>query len=203
MHARGQATFDSILDVTAQLLDEVGFEALTTNMVARVSGVNIATLYQYFSNKNAILRELFERQTEARTAVITDLLSEIRSGENWRSAFSTAIDATVSMRQQQPGSGPLRLAVRSSSELQEHDQRKSQVIIDMVSATLVDLAQLEPRHASVVARCSLEMLTSLLDFWSLHPGQESRELVEEAKCAILAHMALYFEPAASASSQAR
>jgi hypothetical protein len=45
MQARGQATFERILDATARLLDEVGTEALTTNLIARTADVNVATLY--------------------------------------------------------------------------------------------------------------------------------------------------------------
>src|SRR5678816_2616402 len=65
MQARGQATFDRILDATAQLLEKVGTDALTTNLIAKAADVNVATLYQYFPNKQAVLLSLFERQSEA------------------------------------------------------------------------------------------------------------------------------------------
>ena len=66
MQARGQATFERILDATAQLLDKVGTDALTTNLIAKAADVNVATLYQYFPNKQAVLLSLFQRQNEAR-----------------------------------------------------------------------------------------------------------------------------------------
>ena len=69
MQARGQATFDRILDATAQLLEKVGTDALTTNLIAKAADVNVATLYQYFPNKQAVLLSLFERQSEARIAL--------------------------------------------------------------------------------------------------------------------------------------
>ncbi len=68
MQARGQATFEGILDATAGLLDKVGGDKVTTNLIARAAGVNVATLYQYFPNKQAVLLELFKRQSEARIA---------------------------------------------------------------------------------------------------------------------------------------
>src|SRR5512133_2212831 len=60
VQARGQATFERILDTTADLLESVGAEVLTTNLVAKTAGVNVATLYQYFPNKQAVLLSLFE-----------------------------------------------------------------------------------------------------------------------------------------------
>ncbi|MGH7858674.1 MAG: TetR/AcrR family transcriptional regulator, partial [Candidatus Binatia bacterium] len=40
---------------------EEGFDAMTTNRIARVAGVSIGSLYQYFPNKQSIVRALLER----------------------------------------------------------------------------------------------------------------------------------------------
>ena len=41
-----------------------GAESLTTQRIADVAGVNIASLYQYFPNKEAILAQVFEEQID-------------------------------------------------------------------------------------------------------------------------------------------
>ena len=48
---RARRTVGRILDATAALLDEVGFDAITTNLIAERAGVNVASLYKYFPNK--------------------------------------------------------------------------------------------------------------------------------------------------------
>jgi len=49
----------------------------------------------------------------------------------------------------------------------------------------------------------MEMVVSLIDYWSLHPGTDADDLLEEAKRAVMAYLALYFEPETSDSSHER
>jgi AcrR family transcriptional regulator len=53
--ARAQATQEAIFQATAQILENEGESAFTTNRVAEVAGVSVGSLYQYFPNKQAIL----------------------------------------------------------------------------------------------------------------------------------------------------
>lgn len=53
---RAQSTVDALLQATAQVLQKEGEAALTTNRVADVAGFSIGTLYQYFPNKESLIR---------------------------------------------------------------------------------------------------------------------------------------------------
>mgnify|MGYP001037479175 FL=1 len=55
---RAQATYDMILEVTGNLLEEVGVERLSTNLVCERAGLTPPALYRYFPNKYALLKEL-------------------------------------------------------------------------------------------------------------------------------------------------
>ncbi|MGB8604981.1 TetR/AcrR family transcriptional regulator [Bradyrhizobium sp.] len=68
--ARARATVTAILDATARILAEDGFEAVNTNRVAEVAGVSVGSLYQYFPNKGALVGAVAVRHTEATAAVI-------------------------------------------------------------------------------------------------------------------------------------
>lgn len=59
--ARSQATFDAVVEACARLLGEMGYQAVTTNHVAERAGVAIASLYEYFPNKDAIVAQVAER----------------------------------------------------------------------------------------------------------------------------------------------
>jgi AcrR family transcriptional regulator len=59
--ARAQRTVSYILDAAAYILAERGLEGFTTNRIAERAGVNIASLYQYFPDKAAILAALQAR----------------------------------------------------------------------------------------------------------------------------------------------
>lgn len=66
---RAAATFEAIVEAAAHILREDGAEALTTNAVAARAGASIGSLYQYFPNKQAIVRALIEREFKHAEAI--------------------------------------------------------------------------------------------------------------------------------------
>ena len=78
---RSRATVEAILQAATDILIRQGASRLTTNRIAERAGVNIASLYQYFPGKHAIVAELRRRHgTEARAAV-RRVLVERRGGD--------------------------------------------------------------------------------------------------------------------------
>ena len=61
---RSQQRVDMILDAAADLFAEVGYESATTNAIAARAEISIGSLYQYFPDKDAILRALADRYLE-------------------------------------------------------------------------------------------------------------------------------------------
>lgn len=57
---RARNTVKRILAATADIVEELGVDAITTNLIAERANVNIASLYQYFPNKEAIVTALLE-----------------------------------------------------------------------------------------------------------------------------------------------
>ncbi|HXJ20488.1 MAG TPA: TetR/AcrR family transcriptional regulator [Polyangia bacterium] len=68
---RSREVVEAVLQATTYLLLRGGYEALTTNRIAERAGVNIASLYRYFPNKEAIVAELMRRHiARTRAAVV-------------------------------------------------------------------------------------------------------------------------------------
>ncbi|MFP2910216.1 TetR/AcrR family transcriptional regulator [Pyxidicoccus sp. 3LFB2] len=59
--SRAQATCDAIITATAQVLVKEGYDAVSTNHVARVAGVSVGSVYQYYSSKEALVLAVMER----------------------------------------------------------------------------------------------------------------------------------------------
>jgi AcrR family transcriptional regulator len=68
--ARAEETVSAILEAAAQILEKGGLPAFNTNAVAERAGVSIGTLYQYFADKNAILKTLAQREIQATLAEV-------------------------------------------------------------------------------------------------------------------------------------
>jgi len=62
--ARSRQMVETLMQATARVLVEEGFEQLTTNRIAKVAGVSVGSLYQYFPNKQALVLELARRHNE-------------------------------------------------------------------------------------------------------------------------------------------
>jgi AcrR family transcriptional regulator len=61
---RSQVTFDAVVDACAALLPRLGYAGTTTNHIAERAGVNIASLYEYFPGKDAIVAQVAERMVQ-------------------------------------------------------------------------------------------------------------------------------------------
>ena len=55
---RAVQTRDHLLDVAGELLGEVGFENISTNMICARAGMTPPALYRYFRDKHAVLETL-------------------------------------------------------------------------------------------------------------------------------------------------
>ncbi|MEZ5709814.1 MAG: TetR/AcrR family transcriptional regulator [Blastomonas sp.] len=64
---RAVVTADAIIEATRQIIVKEGFKKATTNRIAELAGVSVGSLYQYFPNKQAIVRTLIQH-TVARAA---------------------------------------------------------------------------------------------------------------------------------------
>ena len=63
--AGGVSTFEALLATAGELLGEVGFEGLSTNLICSRAGMTPPALYRYFPNKYAVLQELGRRLMKA------------------------------------------------------------------------------------------------------------------------------------------
>ncbi len=67
---RSVETYERILEVTAQILEDVGIEQLSTNMVCEFANITPPALYRYFPNKYALLSELGKRLMQRQNELI-------------------------------------------------------------------------------------------------------------------------------------
>ena len=83
---RAERTVEAIMEGAAQILEAGGLAALTTNAVAERAGVSIGTLYQYFSDKNALLVAMAKREVAATLAAVA---------RAWQSQADTTMEGRV------------------------------------------------------------------------------------------------------------
>lgn len=196
LQSRGQATFDHILDATSQLLDELGLEGVNTNTIAKAAGVNIATLYQYFPNKRAVMLALFQRQAERRLSTARSLLAGIGRSPEWPARIDAFVEGMARLRAELPGTAALMQAMRVDPELREHNLRMGDAASAALAEELVAAGKLSREDAKIVARCMLEVNAALIDVWQQAYGGRNPRLLGELKQLHTRYLAAYLtEPA--------
>jgi AcrR family transcriptional regulator len=80
--ARAEQTIAVIFEATAQVLNEHGESALTTNRIAQRAGVSVGTLYQYFDSKEAIVLAMLAREREQVMGTLDRLLANTGPADN-------------------------------------------------------------------------------------------------------------------------
>ncbi|GLW98275.1 hypothetical protein Misp02_23620 [Microtetraspora sp. NBRC 16547] len=99
---RSARRVERMLDACAELLDEIGYEALTTTRIAERAGVAIGSVYQFFPDKRAITQALTQRHVELFVARVgRRFITEDYIG--WWDAVDAIIEEYVEMHRSVPG----------------------------------------------------------------------------------------------------
>lgn len=78
---RAQQTVEAVLGAVARVLKRHGPAGVNTNEIARIAGISIGSLYQYFPDKYAIFAALRDRHTEAMARLVeTELVAAASLG---------------------------------------------------------------------------------------------------------------------------
>lgn len=107
VQARSTARLTALLDAAAAAVQELGYERLTTAMVAERAGASIGTVYRYFPDRIAVLQALAARNLERVLTAMTDAYSD-RDNTTWREAVLAGYDAYVAAFRSEPGFSSLR-----------------------------------------------------------------------------------------------
>jgi AcrR family transcriptional regulator len=190
---------ERMLDECARLLDEVGYEALTTKEVARRAEVPIGTFYQFFSDKQGLVRALAVRNLEAFLERITTRLADAEPSD-WTGMVDLAIDEFVAMKRSTPGFGvvdfgevlyaPGGPALRGTERMLDTALENNVVVADRLRAISIDVlgapAGAELDRALVVA---VEAADAVLKLAFRTRADGDPELIDECKLMVRRYLA--------------
>jgi AcrR family transcriptional regulator len=98
--SRSQMLVQAIQQACLQILRRDGPDQLTTQRIAEAAGINIASLYQYYPNKDAILADVFEEQIRQYTESGRERIAQIRqlSQQSFEGTLRAIVDMEVEQR---------------------------------------------------------------------------------------------------------
>ena len=96
------------MDAAAAVVDEIGYERLTTAMVAERAGASIGTVYRYFPDRIAVLQALGVRNLERAMARVTEEVMNEKHTD-WAAALDASMAVLVEAFRVEPGFRSLRV----------------------------------------------------------------------------------------------
>jgi AcrR family transcriptional regulator len=112
---RSTQRLDALLDAAAEIVDETGFERLTTQMVAERAGASIGTVYRYFPDRVAVLHALRERSIRRFRERVADDMERSRLA-TWWDVVDVSLDAFAALYRDEPGFSVVHAGRRETAD---------------------------------------------------------------------------------------
>jgi AcrR family transcriptional regulator len=192
--SRSRDRVERILDVAAELVVRDGVEALGTRGIALAAGVPVASLYQYFADKDDILLALVERDIAAMDEqVAADLAALDRLSV--ATVVETTMRAFVTVYHQRPAFVSLWLRGRTNQAItdycRDHNRRLAQDLFRLADDVGLLSAEATPRHAEL----AVEMGDRLFQLAFEADLEGDPMVIGEAVKLVTAYLELYASPA--------
>jgi len=129
MQERSRQRRDEILRTTAALLERVGFDDLTTILIAKELKISVGSLYHYFPNKQAILYALGELWLEEHTRALEEIKAAPLEEMDIPGFVELAFSRLLEVYREQKGVLPLVQAMWAVPELRDLDERHDELVI--------------------------------------------------------------------------
>lgn len=148
-----------MLDVCAELIDEIGYESTTTTLIARRAGVSVGSLYQFFPDKRAVVQALARRNMETFLTRLSVLLARRRL-DRWWQALGPAVDLFAELHRDLPGFRVVRFGDAVDANLWAADRDSDDVLVQRMTELLRErFGEVPDEHMRVV----LVILVKALD----------------------------------------
>ncbi len=189
---KGIKTFDAILSAASRLICEKGYATITTNHVANLANVNIASLYKYFPNKNAIILTISERRNQIFYNLCLDLGESLALGQPWEKLLEAFFDRYERMLKESHISCAISAAMRADPQLRTVYQDQLNYRLSPLVEALTQRFGLSPDLAFTLAATTIEAGCGLIDIPILNPGLDDGRWLPEAKSLAIRYLSPYF-----------
>ncbi|MGW1995214.1 TetR family transcriptional regulator [Embleya sp. NPDC001921] len=178
---RSAERFERLLDACAELLDEVGYVALTTKDVARRAEVPIGTLYQFFSDKEGLIGALAARNLGVFLERVSARL-ESEQPEDVSGIVEVTVDEFVTMRRTITGFGVVDFGAEGRDHTLDPALDNNTAVAGRLRGLTAALTGArDDAELEIVVRVALECADSLLKLAFLTDSQGDPRLIAECK----------------------
>ncbi|MCX4968431.1 TetR family transcriptional regulator [Streptomyces sp. NBC_00654] len=175
-----------ILDACAELLDETGYEQLSTRAVAVRAQVPIGSVYRFFSNKRALVDALALRNLNSYTERITARLTGVPAAD-WRAVVDAVLDEYLAMKRSVPGFALVDFGAPSPADdpMGDANPRVAAKLADLLAD---HLGRTPDEHLLRASLVSVEAADALFQLAFRTDPSGDRAIVAETRVLVMAYL---------------
>jgi AcrR family transcriptional regulator len=185
---RSAKRVERMLDASAELLDEVGYEGLTTTLIAKRAGVAVGSLYQFFPDKRAVVQALAQRNLEHFIAEVHKRLGTVDT-RHWWDVVDSLLDIYLTMHREVPGFSTVHFGDPVEPRLLDDRRTNNRVIVDALTRLVTDHVNLPPEQVTLPITIAVEAADGLLNYAFQVDPQGDPEVIAETKTLIKDYLA--------------
>ncbi|ATE51894.1 TetR family transcriptional regulator [Actinosynnema pretiosum] len=129
---RSAKRVERMLEACAALIEEVGYDGVTTTLIAERAGVAVGSLYQFFPDKRAVVQELTLRNLE-RFIQTVDGTFTTKALAHWWDAVDSIFDVYVTMHREVPAFSRLHFGDVVDLRLMDDRKDNNSVVSDRIA----------------------------------------------------------------------
>ncbi len=184
LQERSRQTYEAILAAAATLLEEVGIDSLSTNMICARANLTPPALYRYFPNKYALLRELGIRLMQVQDQAVFDWIDAGGlDAETLEEAFQKDFEIqkrVIEITRAQPASLWIARAMRAVPMLREvRVESRDKVVEVLFQAMRPRYKQTSDAMLRMAVRLNIELCSAAVEMIVEEPDCNTDEMVTE------------------------
>jgi AcrR family transcriptional regulator len=183
-----------ILDAAAEIFAEAGYEATTTEAIAKAAGTSIGSLYQFFPNKHAIFDAIARRHLERARALFDELVGASALALSWEQLLGHAIDAFAQMDRDDPAFRAVWTNWDVAGQFLVAGQAMNREFARRIETVLAAKAKnLGKARRPLVATMIVETITAMLFYAVRKDAVDGDAVIEETKVLLVRYLRPYAE----------
>jgi AcrR family transcriptional regulator len=191
---RSRRRVAEVLDAAARLVVRDGVEALSTREIARASGVPIATLYQYFSDKESVLIALAQRDMDEMDAEVAEAIAALDS-PTVAAVVRATMEAFVRVYHRRRAFVEIYLRGRTNVAVHGFGRDHNERIAEWLRTYAADAGLVGPDLTPERARLAVEVGDRIFQLAFEHADEGDAGLVEEGIALVTGYLERYATPA--------
>lgn len=169
-----------MLDSCAELIDDVGYDALTTTLIAKRAGVAVGSLYQFFPDKRAVVQALTQRNLEQFMRAVQQRLTTVDT-DHWWTVVDSLLDVYLQMHRGTPGFAKVHFGDVIDTRLLDSQRDNNTVVSESLTALLTQSLDLTPAEIAMPVTMAVEVADALLNLAFRAKPEGDQAIVDETK----------------------